>query len=491
MKGRTKRGAIVLSLSMLATWVLAEDIPLKNWAAPVWWSPTRGHGLTTLSETNPLSFIALSPCRILDTRGNGAPIQGGRFTGGSDVRSYTLPGICGLPSSIAAVSLNFTVVGPDSAGFMVAWATGAPVPPVSIMNFVASQVLANAAIVPTSSSGSITVNVSTATDLLMDVNGYFPNTTTMNPLAAGEFFGIVGSVAGGGTIAATNGSNLTASSGVSGTETATTGTTYGVLGKISSTTLDSAGVRGVEGAGSAAGMFAASALRGESSDGLGTLGISIQPNGVAGAAGVLLNSSGSTIAEGRLGFSTLGTNYGVYANTGNIGATGTKQFIVPHPSDPSMVIRYVSLEGPEAGTYFRGRAKLEGRTTVIDVPESFRLVTEEDGLSVQVTPLGGPASLWIQEIGLDRIVIRGQRDLEFFYTVNGVRKGYGGFEPLSQGSEFVPESPSSRLPEGLNPETKRRLIANGTYNPDGTVNMETAERMGWTKIWAAGSPVSR
>lgn len=28
------------------------------------------------------------------------------------------------------------------------------------------------------------------------------------------------------------------------------------------------------------------------------------------------------------------------------------------------------------------------------------------------------------------------------------------------------------------------LISNGTYREDGTVNMETAERMGWTKTWA-------
>ena len=33
---------------------------------------------------------------------------------------------------------------------------------------------------------------------------------------------------------------------------------------------------------------------------------------------------------------------------------------------------------------------------------------------------------------------------------------------------------------------KARLIANGTYNADGTVNMETAERLGWVKMWADG-----
>jgi len=49
---------------------------------------------------------------------------------------------------------------------------------------------------------------------------------------------------------------------------------------------------------------------------------------------------------------------------------------------------------------------------------------------------------------------------------------------------FVPESASARLPGYLSEEERGRLIRNGTYNADGTVNMETAERVGWVKAWA-------
>jgi hypothetical protein len=69
--------------------------------------------------TSPIPFIALAPCRIVDTRGNGAPIQGGMFTGGADVRNYAVAGICGIPAVAQALSLNFTVVGPTSPGFLV------------------------------------------------------------------------------------------------------------------------------------------------------------------------------------------------------------------------------------------------------------------------------------------------------------------------------------------------------------------------------------
>jgi hypothetical protein len=49
----------------------------------------------------------------------------------------------------------------------------------------------------------------------------------------------------------------------------------------------------------------------------------------------------------------------------------------------------------------------------------------------------------------------------------------------------MPSSPDAKMPANLTEEAKRRLVANGTYNPDGTVNMETAEKAGFAKIWAA------
>jgi len=46
------------------------------------------------------------------------------------------------------------------------------------------------------------------------------------------------------------------------------------------------------------------------------------------------------------------------------------------------------LEGPEAGTYFRGRARFSHGMARIEAPESFRLVTDEKSLTVQITPIG-------------------------------------------------------------------------------------------------------
>src|SRR5207253_5044960 len=117
-------------------------------------------------------------------------------------------------------------------------------------------------------------------------------------------------------------------------------------------------------------------------------------------------------ARGILGFNG-GTTppYGVYSQ-GAFAATGTKNFVEPHPTDASKVIRYVSLEGPEAGTYFRGRGKFQNGFAAIEVPEDFRLVTDAEGLSIQVTPIGGMAMVSVVRIGLDGIVVEASRDVD-------------------------------------------------------------------------------
>src|SRR5205823_7634121 len=106
------------------------------------------------------------------------------------VRNYALPGICGLPTSIAAVSVNFTVVGTTGPGFLVSWPTGGAVPPVSILNFSAGQTVANAAVVLTSTNGSITVNVSAPTHLLVDINGYYAPTSGAPKTFEWDSFGL-------------------------------------------------------------------------------------------------------------------------------------------------------------------------------------------------------------------------------------------------------------------------------------------------------------
>jgi hypothetical protein len=498
----------------------AQVVPLRNWPAPPTWTPQVSGTKGLMADvSNPLPFIPVDPCRIADTRGNGFTGQYGTpALSANTSRTFTIRGQCSVSSAARAVSLNLTIVNETSAGNLIAWAAGGSQPNVSNINFSAGTgALANGSIVPLrASDGAMTVilnaTAGNTVDLIIDVNGYYYDASLSSPtLNTNEYFAITASRAGGGAVVGSNsgsgagtfGGDFSTSStgagsaGVRGVSSATgaSGVLYGVLGQSSSTSLDAAGVRGIDGTGAPTGAtsFPVAGLRGESTSAVGVLGMSQ----AAGVRGSLLNTSGTTLAEGVLGYTASGSNYGVYSTgdiyaVGNLSATGTKAFVMPHPTDPSQVIRYVALEGPEVGTYARGRARLQNHMAIVDLPDSFRLVTEEDGITVQITPIGAPLNVWIQSFSPDQLVVRGSRDIDFFYTVNGVRKGFAGYQAISGGTEFVPESADARIPAGLSEEAKRRLIANGTYNEDGTVNLDTASRMGWTKLWAQrGRPTTR
>ncbi len=135
---------------------------------------------STGAET--LLFYPVTPCRLADTRtGSGKTGSfGPPSLAASGTRSFPVPqGGCGVPSTAQAYSLNFTVVPPAPLSYITAFPTGQARPLVSTLNSFQGRVLANAAIVPAGTGGSIDVFSTEATDLVLDVNGYFA------PAAAG------------------------------------------------------------------------------------------------------------------------------------------------------------------------------------------------------------------------------------------------------------------------------------------------------------------
>ena len=119
-------------------------------------SPSGRQSLAT--NPVPLPFVALPPCRLVDTRAPLYPAPlGGGFLPSATVRSYTLTGVCNVPASAQAISLNATVVNPVGAGFLTLWPQDGPFPPVSTLNFRGNDVVVNAAVVPLSASGGISI----------------------------------------------------------------------------------------------------------------------------------------------------------------------------------------------------------------------------------------------------------------------------------------------------------------------------------------------
>ena len=479
-----KRATVSLALLLLGVGTLAAQhvsVPVQNWTVPPYTAASAGGGLSTMTDVSgQRTFVAITPCRMADTRsidGFGGQAGGPALTSffnrdfqitGSPGGVPGPPAGCGagtIPADADAVSVQFTIVTPTAAGNLVAWQSGAAQPTVSVLNWDAGTIAqGSGTIVPLGGPGALTVRLNTgaagqSAQLIIDVNGYFSEssastTANLQVYSTQTTHTILGNNTGGGN-------------GVEGIATQNTGNRAGVFGRQGFFSLQEdyspAGVRGQ-------GPF------------YGVAGIS---SGEA-VTGGLVNGSGFERGYGVLGFNTgalPSQAYGVYYG-GNLAGTGTKSFVEPHPTDSSKIIKYISLEGAEPGTYFRGKGKFERGVARIAVPEDFRMVTAEEGLTVQITPIGGMASVGVMKADLSEIVVQSSRNLEFYYMVNGIRRSQADVPAgIVEGNEFMPRRPETKIPLYLTDRQKEMLIQNGTYKADGTVNMETARKNGWDRIW--------
>jgi hypothetical protein len=146
------------------------------------------------ASANPLVFVAMLPCRVVDTR------TGDGFTGafgppslvGGVSRTFPILSstTCTIPTEAQAYSFDITVVPPGPLAYVTAYPTGQPTPVAAIAVESPQGTLAsNAGIIPAGSNGSIDVYASNPTDLVVDISGYyvsfafaFPNLNAMESL---------------------------------------------------------------------------------------------------------------------------------------------------------------------------------------------------------------------------------------------------------------------------------------------------------------------
>ena len=127
----------------------------------------------------PLQFVAITPCRVVDTRRANGPF-GGPTLQAQTSRSFTIPeGACNvLATNLAAYSLNVTVVPRPTLGYLTIWPTGQTQPKISTLNSPDGRVKANAAIVPAGTNGAVSVFATDNTDVILDIDGYFVPATS-------------------------------------------------------------------------------------------------------------------------------------------------------------------------------------------------------------------------------------------------------------------------------------------------------------------------
>ena len=206
-----------------------------------------------------------------------------------------------------------------------------------------------------------------------------------------------------------------------------TGTAWGVSGQLTNTSTAQAAVYG-------------SSLR--TSGGHGVFGIGF--NGTVGqtnysqgfgvyaenfdAVAPLGNGVGAAgkgyygiVGEDRYLGSQAGA-YGVLSN-GNLGATGTKTFLIDHPKDPAnKTLRHFSVESNEILNIYRGNASFDANGEAkITLPDYFSDINRNP--TYQLTPVGGPGNLYIKKkIENGQFVIAGgQAGMEVSWTVTAER----------------------------------------------------------------------
>ncbi len=126
-----------------------------------------------------VAYNSLVPNRLLDTRltshvGSVPTLAAGVPT---DVQITGLAG--GPPSAAAAVVLNVTVTNPAASSFLTVWPSGAARPLSSNINFTSLQTVPNMVIVKLGTGGKISLFSPTTTDVVIDVLGWFPATSSV------------------------------------------------------------------------------------------------------------------------------------------------------------------------------------------------------------------------------------------------------------------------------------------------------------------------
>lgn len=126
----------------------------------------------------PFRFFPITPCRVADTR---LPAFAPAILP-HETRSFTVQGVCGIPSNAKAVVLNATIINPTTDGYITIFPSNVAKPVAANLTYRAGEpALGNGAIValaPTLPDLKVYVFLSAAVPganahLALDTTGYF------------------------------------------------------------------------------------------------------------------------------------------------------------------------------------------------------------------------------------------------------------------------------------------------------------------------------
>lgn len=110
-----------------------------------------------------------------------------------------------------------------------------------------------------------------------------------------------------------------------------------------------------------------------------------------------------------------------------------KGFDIPHPTKKDHRLRYICLEGPEVGAYFRGTLK---KSNIIELPDYWSNLVYPDSITVNLTPIGHHQELFVDKIESNKRIIVGNNSantINCHYTVFAERITKDKLQPEYKG----------------------------------------------------------
>jgi hypothetical protein len=176
------QSVVPLTAAVVMPVVFAQPaIVVKNWPM----SAASAASTAATGSGAGLVFIAITPCRVMDTRGAGGSGKTGAFGTPSLVagqaRVVPVPSsTCGVPAAVA-YSMNFVSITPagQPVGWIAAWQDDTAWTGTVVLNAYLGGVVDNMAVVPAGADGGIQLLTTDNGDLVIDINGYYVQATTI------------------------------------------------------------------------------------------------------------------------------------------------------------------------------------------------------------------------------------------------------------------------------------------------------------------------
>jgi len=116
-------------------------------------------------------YTPVTPSRVVDTR---VALGAAGRVGAGQVLSVGLLGAAGVPAAgVDSLTFNLTAADPGAAGYLSAYPCGGSPPNASNVNYAAGRAAANLVTVPVGDGGKVCVLSYAASDVVVDVSGYF------------------------------------------------------------------------------------------------------------------------------------------------------------------------------------------------------------------------------------------------------------------------------------------------------------------------------